>query len=59
MYGVREVQVPLTGRSVSAGVLMRNYGATNVAPTQKAQLLFSSKIRLHFQTRKWSWNEHK
>jgi hypothetical protein len=35
MYVIRKVESPLSGRCVSAGTLMRNYGATNMAPTQK------------------------
>jgi hypothetical protein len=37
---------------------MRNYGATNVAPTQEDKPLLSSKRRPHVQTRKRSWKEH-
>jgi hypothetical protein len=36
-----------------------NYGATNVAPTQKDQPLLLSKRRPHFHTYKWSWNDKK
>jgi hypothetical protein len=43
----------LTWTRVSAGALVRNNGATNVAPTQKKNL--SSK-NPHFKTHKWSWN---
>jgi hypothetical protein len=31
VYGVQKVQMHLPGRCVSAGTLVRNYGATNVA----------------------------
>jgi hypothetical protein len=54
-----KVQMSLPGRYVSAGTLAHNYGETNVAPTQKEKPLLSSKSRPHFQTHKWSWNEHK
>jgi hypothetical protein len=37
--GVHEVQMPLPGRSVSAGTLVRNYGATDVVPIQTDQSL--------------------
>jgi hypothetical protein len=40
-------------------VCVRNYGATNLVPTQKGQPLLSSKRGPHFQTHKRSWNEHK
>jgi hypothetical protein len=43
---------------VSAGTLIRNYGATNSAPTQIDQPLLSSKKRSHFQTHKRSCKEH-
>jgi hypothetical protein len=43
----------------AAWVWVRNYGATNVAPTQKDKHLLSSKTRPHFQTHKWFWKEHK
>jgi hypothetical protein len=58
-YGVHKVQMPLPGRCVSACALVLNYGATNVAPTQKDQPLLSSNRRPHFQTHKQSWNEQK
>jgi hypothetical protein len=35
VYGVRKTQMPLRGHCVIAGRLVWNYGATNVAPTQK------------------------
>jgi hypothetical protein len=41
--------VPLPGRCVSAGTLVMNYCATNVAPTQKHQPLISSKRGPHSQ----------
>jgi hypothetical protein len=44
---------------MSAGVLIRNYGATNVAPTQKDKPLLSLERRPHLQTHKRSWNERK
>jgi hypothetical protein len=44
-------------RCASAGTLVQNYGATNVAPTQKDKPLLSSKRGTHFQTRKRSWNQ--
>jgi hypothetical protein len=50
--------MPLPGCCVSAGTLMRNYGATNVAPTQKDKPLLSFK-RPRFQTYKPCWNEYK
>jgi hypothetical protein len=59
VYGAHKVQMPLPGRWVSAGTLVRNYGATNLAPTQKDKPLLSSKRRPHFKTRKRSWNEQK
>lgn len=49
----------LTGSSVSAGTLARNYGATNSVHTQKCQLLLSLKKILNFQTYKRSWKEEK
>jgi hypothetical protein len=42
---------------VSVGTLVLNYGATNVAPTQKDEPLLSSKRRHHFETHKRSWKE--
>jgi hypothetical protein len=55
--------MPLTGRCVSAGTLVRNYGATNVAPTQIDQPLLSSKRTPPFPNKQmlvegteiWSW----
>jgi hypothetical protein len=44
---------------MSAGTLMQNYDAINVAPTQKEKPLLSSKRRPHFETHWRSWNEHK
>jgi hypothetical protein len=44
---------------VSAGTVVRNYVATNVARNQAYQPLLSSKNRLHCQTHKRFWNEHK
>jgi hypothetical protein len=35
VYDVPKVQMPLPGSCVSAGAVVRNYGATNVASTQK------------------------
>jgi hypothetical protein len=35
VYGIRKVQMPLPGCCVSAGTLVRNYGATKMVPTQK------------------------
>jgi hypothetical protein len=35
MYGFHKVPVPLPGRCVSAGTLVRNYGAENMAPSQE------------------------
>jgi hypothetical protein len=45
--------------TVSAAKIVLNYGATNVAPTQKDKPLLSSKRRPHLQTQKWSWKEQK
>jgi hypothetical protein len=59
VYGVLWVQMPFPGRCVSAGALVRNCCATNMAPTQKDKPLLSSKRRPHFQTHKRSWNERK
>jgi hypothetical protein len=58
-YGAHKVQTPLPRRYVSAGILMINYNATNVVPTQIDQPLLSSKWRPHFPTHKPCWNEHK
>jgi hypothetical protein len=44
---------------MSVGTLVRNYGATNLAPTQKDKPLLSSKKGPYFKTYKRSWNEHK
>jgi hypothetical protein len=45
---------------VTSGTHVRNYGAINVAPTQKGQALLSLKRRRpHFQTLKRSWNKQK
>jgi hypothetical protein len=57
VYGVHKVQMPLPGLCVSVGTLLRNYGATNVAPIRKDKRLLSSKSRPNFQTYKLSWNE--
>jgi hypothetical protein len=43
--------MPLPGRCMSAGTLVLNYGATNVAPTQEDQLLLSLKRMPNFQIR--------
>jgi hypothetical protein len=51
--------MPLLGRCMGAGILVRNYGAINVAPTRKDKPLLSSKRRPHFQTHKRPWNERK
>jgi hypothetical protein len=48
LHGVHNIQIPSPGRSVSAGVLVRNYDATNMALTQKDQPFLSSKKRLLF-----------
>jgi hypothetical protein len=58
VYSVHEVQMLLPGRCVSAGTPVRNYGATNVVPTQKDKPLLTSKRPPHFQTNKGSWNKH-
>jgi hypothetical protein len=58
VYGVHTVKVPIPGRCMSVGTVVQNYGATDVAPTQKDKPLLSSKRRPHFQTHKLSWNEH-
>jgi hypothetical protein len=49
----------LPGRCLSAGTVVLNYGATNMAPAQKDQPLLSSKRTSYFQTHKSSWNERK
>jgi hypothetical protein len=59
VYGVHKLKMPLPGRRVSAGTLMRNYNATNMGPIQRDKPLFLSKRRPHFPTYKRSWNEHK
>jgi hypothetical protein len=59
MYRVHIIQIPLPRRRVSAGTLVRNYGATNMEPTQKDKPLLPSKRRPHFQTYKRSWSENK
>jgi hypothetical protein len=59
VYGVHKVNMLLPGRFLSASTLVRNYHATNLAPTQKYQPLLSPKRRPQFQTHKGSWNEHK
>jgi hypothetical protein len=58
MYGVHKVQMPSAGCCVSADTLVRSYGATNMAPTQKDKLL-SPQWRPHFQTHKRAWNDYK
>jgi hypothetical protein len=58
VYCVNKFEMPLLGLCVSAGTLMRNYGATNVAPTQEDRPLLSSKRRPRYRTRKRSWNEY-
>jgi hypothetical protein len=58
VYDVHKAQMPLLGRCVSAGTPVRNYGATNVAPTQKDRPLLTSKTSPHFQTNKRSWNKY-
>jgi hypothetical protein len=58
-YGVHKVQTPLPGRRVNAGTLVVNYGAMNVAPTQKDQHLLLSKRKPHLLTLQWSWSEQK
>jgi hypothetical protein len=54
VYSVHKI----LGLCVSAGTLVRNYDATNMAPTQTDNHL-SSKRTSHFQTHKRSWKEHK
>jgi hypothetical protein len=49
----------LPQRCISAGSFVLNYGATNLAPSQKDQSPLSSKRRSHLKTCKWSWNEQK
>jgi hypothetical protein len=44
---------------VIAATIVRNYGATNVAPSQKDKSLLSMKERLHFLIYKPSWNKRK
>jgi hypothetical protein len=51
------IKYEMPGRCVSAGTLVPNYGAANVAPILKDQSLLSSKRRPHSQTYKWSRNE--
>jgi hypothetical protein len=51
--------MPSPGHCVSAGKLVLNYGATNMAPTLKDTPLLSSKGRPNLQTHTRSWNEHK
>jgi hypothetical protein len=48
----------LDAASVS-GALFRNYGATNMAATQKDKPPLLPKSGPQFQTHKRSWNEHK
>jgi hypothetical protein len=49
----------LRGPCESVGTPVRNYGAINMAPTQKDQPLLSSKRKPHFKTHKLHWNEQK
>jgi hypothetical protein len=42
----------------SAGMLLSNYDATNMAPTQKDEPFLLSKRRRHFKTHERSWNKH-
>jgi hypothetical protein len=58
MCSVHKVQMPLPGCCMSARTLMRNYGATNVEPTQTDKPLHSLKRRPR-QTHKGSWQKHK
>jgi hypothetical protein len=53
--------MPLPGRLVIAGTLVLNYGAKNMAPTQKNEPLLSSNKRPHIQilVYKRIWNEQK
>jgi hypothetical protein len=44
---------------VSTGTVVRDFDATNMAPTQKDKSLLSSNGRPQFQEHKRSWNEHK
>jgi hypothetical protein len=50
MFGVHKAQVPLPGSCESAGALVRNCDAANVAPTETDTPLLSSKTRHHFKT---------
>jgi hypothetical protein len=61
MYDVHkaQAQTPLLGSCVCAGILMLNYSATNMVPTQKDKNLLLPKERLQFQTYKQSSNQHK
>jgi hypothetical protein len=51
VYGAHKLRMLLTGRGVMSLTLMRNYDATNAAPTQKH--------KPHLQTNKQSWNQQK
>jgi hypothetical protein len=59
VYGVHKVQMLLSGRCVSADALVRIYGVTNVAPTQKDKFFLLSKRRPQLQICKRYWKEHK
>jgi hypothetical protein len=48
--------MPLPGRRVSAGTLVLNHGATNVAHSQTNQTLLSSEMGPHLQTHERSLN---
>jgi hypothetical protein len=58
VYGVHKIQMFLPGRYVNVGTFVQNYGATEVAPTQKDEHLLSSTRRPDFHTHKRSWNEN-
>jgi hypothetical protein len=59
VYCFHKVHMPLPGCCVSAGTLMLNYGATNMAPSQKDEPILSSKRGPHFRTNIRPWNEQK
>jgi hypothetical protein len=56
---ILELHIWLWVDCVSAGTLLRNYGAIKVAPAQNDRPLLSSKRRSHCRTHKRFWNKQK